>query len=232
MIVAKVKKRTPKIFRPEESTWIRKDVFAMLKMLKNIAIGFVIVLLLIVIVSIFTANKHSYQVTEASVAALVKENLVQLLTNSTTTMVVCTIEDIPEGIVAKFGKVLLGESLGIFITKVKFGYGIDLKNDMSDEDIVIDDQSITITLPSPKILYIDPDMNYEIVTKQTILRALVAKIKGMDIEKEMRKAFQQKAEEFAKENGLIPSKEEIINKIQPFFNNFIANQMGKQIIFK
>jgi uncharacterized membrane protein len=228
MIVSKVKKRTTKIFRPDESTWIRKDVFVMLK---NITIGLGIILLLIVVL-IFIANKHSYQVTKASVATLVKENLVELVTNSTTTMVVCTIDDIPEGIVSKLSNYLVGESSGIFITKVKFSYGIDLKNDMSEEDIVIDDQYITITLPSPKRLHTEIDFDYKIVTKKTIFRALIDKITGVDIEKAMRIAFLQKVDEFAKENGLEPSKEEIINKIQPFFNKFIASQMGKQIIFK
>ncbi|MDR1581121.1 MAG: DUF4230 domain-containing protein [Synergistaceae bacterium] len=181
---------------------------------------------------IYFGGKPSYQITKASVTTLVKEMPVQLVTNSVTTMVYCTIEDIPEYAGSRIKRALLGGSEGVFITTVKFGYGIDLKKDMNEDNVLIDEQSIIIALPEPKILYREINLDYEVYTKQTILRAVADKVTNTDIEKELRIVFQRKADEFAEKNGLVPTKDEIIESIQPVFNKLIAYQTDKQIIFK
>jgi hypothetical protein len=115
---------------------------------------------------------------------------------------------------------------------VKFIYGLDLLNEFKESDVSIESDSIVISLPNPKILYHDIDLDYTLYTKTPMLRAIVDKFAGTNVEGEIRKVFQKKADEFARENGLEPTKEEIIKNIEPFFNKIFAAQTNKKIIFK
>jgi hypothetical protein len=147
-------------------------------------------------------------------------------------MVFCTIDDIPQNSTGKISNFILGKDEGIFIAKVKYVYGIDLLNDMTEDNVSVDDQSITVILPEPKMLHKEIDLDYEVHTKSTVWRSLVNKLTGTNIEKEMRLVFQEKAEEFAKANGLEPSKQDIINTLTPFFSKLFADKTNKSIIFK
>jgi hypothetical protein len=148
------------------------------------------------------------------------------------TNVICTVEDVPAFATAKIKNMILGESTGIFMTKVKYVFGLDLQKELTEDDVVVDETSITITLPEPKILYSEIDINYKVITKTPVWRSLVDSITGVDFEKEVRKIFGEKANDFAVENEMIPSKLEIINRIEPFFNKIIGAQTNKKIIFK
>jgi hypothetical protein len=195
--------------------------------------GLIIVALFLFVFLGILAGKHSFEITQASITKTIRETPIQLVTNTITTMVFCTIEDIPQNSAGKWGNVLLGKDEGIFIAKVKYIYGIDLLNSMTEDDVFIDDQSITITLPEPKMLH-EPiiDLDYEVQTKSPVLRSFVNKLTGTNPEKEMRTVFKQKAEEFAKANGLEPSKKDIINTLTPFFSKLFAEKTKKSIIFK
>ncbi|MDR1481858.1 MAG: DUF4230 domain-containing protein [Synergistaceae bacterium] len=177
-------------------------------------------------------GKHSFEITQASITQTIRETPIQLVANTITTMVFCTIDDIPQNSARKISNVILGKDEGIFIAKVKYVYGIDLLDSMTEDNVSIDDQSITIILPEPKMLYKEIDLDYEVQTKSTVWRSLVNKFTGMNVEKEMRIVFQEKAEEFAKANGLEPSKRDIINTLTPFFNKLFAEKTSKSIIFK
>jgi ferredoxin-fold anticodon binding domain-containing protein len=192
----------------------------------------IVTALLISVCFLFFRNRHSYQVTSASVTTLVREIPMKLVTNTVTTMVYCTIEDIPEGATSKIRDTILGKSEGIFIAKVKYLYGIDLK-EMGEDDVTIDQQYITVRLPDPKMID-DPiiDWNYTFQTKRPVTRAIWDVFAGVNIEKEMRSAFQTKARVFAKDNGLEPTKEEIIKILEPFFNKLIATQSDKRFVFQ
>jgi hypothetical protein len=55
---------------------------------------------------------------------------------------------------------------------------------------------------------------------------------GREMMDELKRAFQQKAVEFAKETGLEPTKASIIKNIESFVNRIIATQTEKKVIFK
>jgi hypothetical protein len=192
----------------------------------------VFVCILLAAVYLFLHGGYRPEITASSVSLLVRETPVQLVTNTITTMVACTIDDIPEYAADKIRNVILGKSEGVFITKVKYIYGLDLLNDMSEDDVTVEDEAIIITLPAPKLLYRDIDLNYSLYTKTSLWRVISDKFAGVDVEKEMRRVFQAKAVEFIKDNGLEPKKEEIIRNIEPFFNKIFAGRTNKKIIFK
>ena len=189
------------------------------------------VILVIVVLVYFNFGGHSFQVTSASISQTIREIPIQLITNVNTTMIHCTVEDLPE---ARYNWVLtlFGSSEGILVTKVRYGYGLDLKEDFDESNIQIGQDDITITLPEPKLLFNQPDLNYTIITKKTALRAIADMVSGTNTEREMRIVFQQNMERFAEENGLKPTKKEIIENIEPYFNKILGEQTGRRIIFK
>ena len=111
-----------------------------------------IILLLVVFLVIIFYPKVSYQITNTTVKKLLEEMPVQLVTNTMLTNVICTVDDVPTFVSAKIRNAVFGKSTGIFITKVKYVFGLDLLNGFTESDVVIDETSITITLPEPKIL--------------------------------------------------------------------------------
>jgi len=188
-------------------------------------------MIIVIILGYVIAKRRTFRVTRASIAQQVREIPIQLVTNKTTTMVYCTFDDIPEGKFPSFWD-FFGKTEGVFITKVTYLYGLDLKKDFSEENIVVGPNDITITLPEPKLLMNAPDLDYKNLTKTKVLRALVNAIANVDVEKEMRLLFQQNMERFAEENGLKPTKEEIIRNIMPYFGKILGGKTGKHIIFK
>jgi hypothetical protein len=196
-----------------------------------LTISTILLMAFLVIIFYFYRNA-SYQITNTTVKKILEETPVQLVTNTMLTNVICTVDDVPAFVSAKIRNMVFGKSTGIFVTKVKYVFGIDLLNELTEDDVVIDETSITITLPEPKTLYREIDLNYDVITKTPIWRSLLDAIAGVDVEKEMRKAFEAKATDFADENGLKPSKSEIIKRLEPFFNKIIGAQTDKKIIFK
>jgi hypothetical protein len=202
-------------------------------MKKNRIIFFIVAVSLLVIGVILIVNYFSggynFQVTKASVTGIVKEFPIQLVTNNVTTMITCDVEDVPN----YAAKTVFGTTEGVIITKVKFSYGMDLKNEFKENDVSIQDDAIVITLPDPKILYREIDFkNWKVYTKTSVLRAIVDKFSGTNVDVEFIKIIQEKADEFAQENGLAPTKETIIKSIEPFFNKIFAEQTKKKIIFR
>jgi hypothetical protein len=190
------------------------------------------IILFVVFLVIVFYRRASYQITNTIVKKILEETPIQLVTNTMVTNVICTVDDVPTFVSAKIRNTVFGKSTGIFITKVRYVFGLDLLNEFTEGDVIVDETSITITLPEPKTLYKEIDLNYDVITKTPIWRSLVDAIAGVDVEKEMRKVFEAKATDFAVENGLIPSKSEIIKRLEPFFNKRIDVQTNKKIIFK
>jgi hypothetical protein len=151
-------------------------------------------------------------------------------------MVICTFEDLPEfareSFSPKFRDFLLGKSEAFFIAKVYYDFGIDLL-EINENNVTIGDNYITIILPEPKLLRNSVDLeSVKGYTKTTLLRNLWDTAMGREMMNELKKAFQQKAVEFAKETGLEPTKASIIKNIESFVNRIIATQTEKKVIFK
>ena len=195
-----------------------------------------IILLIVVIIAVgymFFGGRSSLrpQVTSYTVTQVVRETPIQLVTNRIITMVHCTMADLPE-YEASWKDSLLGSTEAIFITRVEYGYGLDLKEDFSEENVIIGPYYIEIKLPEPKLLYNRPDMNYTFFRRTPLLRALADKFSNVNVEARFREVFQQNMERFAEENGFKPTKQEIIDIIGPYFNRIFADRTDKRIIFK
>jgi hypothetical protein len=183
-----------------------------------------------------TSERITYQVTNASITSIIRETPLKLLTNTTITMVICTFDDLPESakesLSPKFRDFLLGKTEAFFIAKVYYDYGIDLL-EIDESSVVIDGHFIVITLPEPKLLRNSVELeSIECYTKTTILRTLWDTATGRETMEELKKAFQQKAVEFAKEAGLEPTKASIIKNVESFANKVIATQTDRKVIFK
>jgi len=192
--------------------------------------------ILIVLVALFILADRpplKTQVTSYTVTQLVHETPIQLVTNSITTMIHCTMADLPEfGSEPSWKDSLLGSTEAIFITRVKYKYGMDLTSDFTEENVFVGPYYIEITLPEPKLLENIPDMNYTYFSKTPVLRAIMDRFTNVNVEARMREVFQQNMERFAEENGLKPTKKQIIDNIEPFFNKVFEDKTGKRIIFK
>jgi hypothetical protein len=190
------------------------------------------------ITSLFSVNSEprTYQITNASITSIIRETPLKLLTNTTVTMVVCTFEDLPESaresFSPKFRDFFLGKTEAFFVAKVYYDYGIDLL-EITETNVIIGDDFITVILPEPKLLRNSVDLeSIKGYTKTTLLRSLWDTAMGREMMDELKKAFQQKAVEFAKETGLEPTKASIINNIEFFVNRIVATQTNKKVIFK
>jgi hypothetical protein len=210
--------------------------------LKKLLWSFLLLVLVIVSVTWAIASqfspsgKNTYQVSNASITSIIRETPLKLLTNTTITMVICTFEDLPESIKEssspRVRDFFLGKTEALFIAKVYYDYGIDLL-DVNENNITVDDHYITITLPEPKLLRTSVDLeSIQCYTKTTILRSLWDTATGREIIDELKKAFQQKAEDFAKETGLEPTKRNIIKNIESFASRIITIQTDRKVIFR
>ena len=190
-----------------------------------------VAMITVIIYGYLFMRRRTFRITRTSIAQQVREIPIQLVTNKTTTMVYCTFDDIPEGKFPSFWD-FFGKTESVLITKVTYLYGLDFKKDFGEDNIIVGPDNIIITLPEPKSIINAPDLDYKIITKTKVLRALVNSIANVDVEREMRILFQQSMERFAEENGLKPTKEEIIKNIVTYFNKIIGDKTGKHIIFK
>jgi hypothetical protein len=191
---------------------------------------------LVVIVKFSFSEKSSYQITNASITSVIRETPLKLLTNTTVTMVVCTFEDLPEStresLSPRFRDFFLGKTEAFFIAKVYYDFGIDLL-EINEDNVIIGDDFITITLPEPKLLRNSVDLeSIKGYTKTTLLRSMWDTAMGREMIDELKRAFQQKAADFAKETGLEPTKASIIQNIESFINRIIGTQTDKKVIFK
>lgn len=183
---------------------------------------------------VFAEAKHSFQVTKASVTVLLRENVLELVTNKVTTMVACTLEDVSENTKAKFIDAAFGKGEGVLIAKVKYIYGIDLE-EITEDAVSIEGKIITVTLPEPKLFDLVVDFEREYYNKTPLLRAFYNKIVNEDPQEMMQAAFVDRAREFAQENHLEPSKSEIIARVAVFFNSLFKLGLGNngfEIVFK
>jgi hypothetical protein len=184
----------------------------------------------------FNSEPRTYQITNASITSIIRETPLKLLTNTTVTMVVCTFEDLPESaresFSPRFRDFLFGKTEAFFIAKVYYDFGIDLL-EISENNVSIGDEFITITLPEPKLLRNSVDLeSIRGYTKTTLLRSIWDSAVGREMMDELKRAFQQKAVEFAKETGLEPTKAGIINNIESFTKKILNTQTDKKVIFK
>jgi hypothetical protein len=217
-----------------------KGVVNLSVLMKLLSLFFIFLLLAITwtVASLFPSlgSKNTYQVTNASITSIIRETPLKLLTNTTVTMVVCTFEDLPESARESFSPKLrdffLGKTEAFFIAKVYYDFGIDLL-EINEGNVDIGDDTITVTLPEPKLLRNSVDLeSIKGYTKTTLLRTIWDTAVGREMMDELKKTFQQKAVEFARETGLESTKASIIKNIESFVNRIIATQTEKKVIFK
>jgi hypothetical protein len=212
-------------------------LIAFKKFLSNVFLSFTCIIVTAwIIVYLFYPQKTTYQITSAAVTSIIRETPLKLVTNTTVTMVICTFEDLPESARESFSPklrdFLFGKSEAFFIAKVYYDFGIDLL-EVNENNVSIGDDSITIILPEPKLLRNSVDLDsIKDYTKTTLLRSIWDAATGREMMDELKKAFQQKAVEFAKESGLEPTKASIIKNVESFVNKIIATQTDKKVIFK
>jgi hypothetical protein len=188
-------------------------------------------------VYLFYPQRTSYQITNAAITSIIRETPLRLVTNTIVTMVICTFEDLPElntdkYLSTKFRDFILGKTEALFIAKVYYDFGIDLL-EINEENISIEENFITISLPEPKLLRNSVDLeSIRDYTKTTLLRSIWDTAVGREMMSELKKAFQLKAMEFAKESGLEPTKASIIKNIELFVSRIVATQTDRKVIFK
>jgi hypothetical protein len=211
-------------------------VFKKLLWIITLPLLFIISIVWLIASQFSFSEPRTYQITNASITSIIRETPLKLLTNTTVTMVICTFEDLPEfakeSTSPKFRDFFLGKTEAFFVAKVYYDYGIDLL-EINENNVVIGDDLITISLPEPKLLRNSVDLeSIKGYTKTTLLRSLWDTAMGREMMEELKKAFQQKAIEFAKETGLEPTKSGIIKNIESFVNRIVATQTDKKVIFK
>ena len=206
-----------------------------MKLVKTL--GVLVLLILAAVVGycyhIFTSSPLKPEVTSYTVTQVVREIPIQLVTNRVTTMVSATMADLPEhGSRLRFTDILLGTTDAVFMTRVRYSYGLDLKNDFSEKNVFVGSDDIVITLPEPKLLESAPDLNYRFFRRTPILRQIFNQFSNVNVEAQFREVFQQNMVRFAEENDLNPTKQEVIDNIGPFFNMIFEGKTDKRIVFE
>jgi hypothetical protein len=142
--------------------------------------------------------------TSAALEILRSEPIVFLATDRiTTNIVVDNVEN----------NLLLGKREGYLIARVTMFYGVDLQK-LSPDAIQVSGDVITVTLPAPQELVFAVDMHsMRFLTKRSGWIAIRDWPQNLDIQAELREQLHQTAQEALRKDGLIPSREDIVRRL-------------------
>jgi hypothetical protein len=160
--------------------------------------------------------------TEKTVLTILKsENLSFLVTDKLTSQICVEISE---------NSPLLGKREGILIGTVTMYWGIDLTK--INPSLIKNQGGIVVTLPEPQELDFSMDpSSLKYITKRSGLNVIADYVMARDIEKELREQMKESALKFFKDKNLIPSKAQIISKLDSFFSP-ISIQFGMKITFE
>ncbi|THB67754.1 MAG: DUF4230 domain-containing protein [Desulfovibrio sp.] len=139
---------------------------------------------------------------------LESEAMLFLVTDKVTTQVVVEFEE---------NNVLLGSREGLLVATVSFYYGMDM-DELTPESIVREGNTILITLPEPKELSFEPDLEtMEFITSQSFYTKIYDMLSSNEeIEVELLKMLHEHASEFAQSEELLPTRESLVERMNNY----------------
>jgi len=180
-----------------------------------------IILILIIIALVWFITKPKATKISSTLEVLHSEQLTFLVTEKIVTQVVVNIDK---------SHWLTGVDKALVYTTVTMYYGVDLEK-ITESNLNQVDDTVYITLPEPELLDISVDLsNMQMFETRSGLVRIGDFITGNNNSLELIGNFETSARNFAKENGLIPSREKIIMQLNNFSTIFIT-QTGLIIIF-
>jgi hypothetical protein len=198
----------------------------------KISVGFGALLLIFVVLFFWWDAKHTMHLTGASVVEMLREVKLELVTDKITTMVSCTFEEVAENSKATLVDMAFGKGEAVLIAKVVYLYGLNLeKITERNVDVSVEKKTITITLPEPELLQYSVDWDRTYYSKTPLLRKFYNYVVGENQQKIVEGAFLKKAKDYAKANGLEPSKSDIIARLGSHLSKILGNT-DMQIVFK
>lgn len=166
----------------------------------------------------FAYKAATWNRSESQVMRILKsEAMLFLATDKVTTQVVVEFEE---------NNLLLGSREGMLIATVTFTYGVDL-SDLTPESVTREANNILITLPDPKELAFEPDLeSMRFATSQSFYTKVLDMLGGNEeIEVELLRMLHDKAAEFAASEDLTPSRQELVNRMNNY-TPLIENQFS------
>lgn len=135
-------------------------------------------------------------------------------------------------VVEKHGRnVLLGDKHGFLFGTVELLYGIDLA-DLPPESVRRDDRRIFVSVPTPELLHTVPDLDsVRFLQKRSPMVVLADKMAGSDLYRECLLELDDAALRFAEQNGLTPTREELLGRLNEYAP-VIAAKIGSEVIFE
>ncbi len=111
---------------------------------------------------------------------------------------------------------LLGKREGYLIARVTMYYGADLQK-LGPDAIKISGDVITVTLPDPQELDFAVELNsMRFLSKRSGWIAIRDWVQTLDIQAELREQLHQAAQEALHKDGLIPSREDLVRRLNGF----------------
>ena len=143
----------------------------------------------------------------AALTALRNEELAFLVTDRVVTQVV---------VERREHSFLLGEGEGYIIGLVRFHYGVNLVS-LSEEAIQRDGDSLLVTVPEPRELDFSVDLRtLRYITKRSGLLAIRDWVTGANTRRELREAFHEAAQGFVRKEGLAPTREALVHRLNRY----------------
>jgi len=180
-----------------------------------------IILILIIIALVWFITKPKTTKISSTLEVLHSEQLTFLVTEKIVTQVVVNIDK---------SHWLTGVDKALVYTTVTMYYGVDLEK-ITESNLNQVDDTVYITLPEPELLDISVDLsNMQLFETRSGLVRIGDFVTGNNNSLELIGNFETSARNFAKENGLIPSREKIIIQLNNFSSIF-NTQTGLIVIF-
>ena len=143
----------------------------------------------------------------AALTALRNEELTFLVTDRVVTQVVVERHE---------HSLLLGEGKGYIIGLVRFHFGLDLAS-LPKEAIQRDGDTLVVTVPEPKELDFSVDLRtLRYITKRSGLLAIRDWMTGANTRRELREAFHDAAQSFVRKEGLAPTREALVHRLNRY----------------
>ncbi len=158
----------------------------------------------------------------SAVEFLRREPLSFLVTERVVTQVVVEV---------KSGNLVTGYGSGVLVGKVELLYGVDLDEAALDE-AAYRDGVLHVPVPAPKLLRYVPDLeSLRFIEKKTALLTLVDAARDVDLFHLALAQLEHAASEFAEENDLAPTREQLLSRLNRYAP-VIAAQTGVQVVFE
>ena len=125
----------------------------------------------------------------------------------------------------------LGSSERFLVGVVRYYFGVDLAS-LKGDALRREGDAVVVTLPEPRELDLGVDMeSVRVISKRSGLIAIRDWAAGTDHDQELRSEFAAAARRFLKHEGLIPSRESLVRRLQSFAPALSA-RAGVRIVFR